>query len=50
MTNSEIAERLFISPRTVEKHVAAVISKLGAADRRDVVSVARDAGWRSTNG
>lgn len=50
LTNAEIADRLFISPRTVEKHVAAVIAKLDAADRREVVALARDAGWRPSNG
>jgi DNA-binding CsgD family transcriptional regulator len=44
LTNSEIAKRLFISPRTAEKHVAAVLSRLGAADRHEAVSSARRAG------
>jgi DNA-binding NarL/FixJ family response regulator len=34
-TNAEIAERLVVSPRTAEHHVAAVLTKLGAATRRD---------------
>ena len=33
LSNREIAQRLFLSPRTVEKHVAALLVKLGAADR-----------------
>lgn len=50
LTNQEIAQRLFISPRTAEKHVAAVISKVGAADRHEAVSVARRNGWLPKNG
>ncbi|HSK16293.1 MAG TPA: AAA family ATPase [Gaiellaceae bacterium] len=35
LTNAEIAERLVVSPRTAEHHVAAVLRKLGATSRRD---------------
>jgi DNA-binding NarL/FixJ family response regulator len=35
LTNAEIAERLVVSSRTVEHHVAAVLAKLGAPTRRD---------------
>ena len=35
LTNAEIADRLVVSPRTAEHHVAAVLTKLGAATRRD---------------
>jgi len=37
LTNAEIAERLVVSPRTAEHHVAAVLTKLGATTRRDAV-------------
>jgi DNA-binding NarL/FixJ family response regulator len=37
LTNAEIAERLVVSPRTAEHHVAAVLMKLGAATRREAV-------------
>ncbi|MGW4490146.1 ATP-binding protein [Amycolatopsis sp. NPDC004368] len=35
-TNREIADGLFLSPRTVEQHVAKVLRKLGARGRADV--------------
>ena len=42
MTNRQIAGRLFLSPRTVEKHVASLLSKLQAEGRDDLVAVALD--------
>lgn len=39
LTNKEIAERLFISPRTVENHVAAVFRKVGAGKRIELVTI-----------
>jgi hypothetical protein len=38
--NAEIAERLAISPRTVEAHVGNIISKLGAQTRTETVRIA----------
>ncbi|WP_370318178.1 MULTISPECIES: helix-turn-helix transcriptional regulator [unclassified Amycolatopsis] len=35
-TNRQIADGLFLSPRTVEQHVAKVLRKLGARSRTDV--------------
>src|SRR5262249_59744009 len=33
LPNKDIAARLYLSPRTVEKHVASLLLKTGAADR-----------------
>lgn len=34
LTNADIAERLFVSLRTAEHHVEAILTKLGVSDRR----------------
>src|SRR5262245_13786143 len=39
LTNAEIAERLFISVRTVESHVSTLLRKLDADDRRALARV-----------
>ena len=39
-TNTEIAERLFISNKTVDHHVSAILAKLDAHTRAEAVSVA----------
>ena len=43
-TNGEIATRLFLSPRTVEHHVSAILLKLDAASRREAVDIATTQG------
>ena len=32
-TNAQVAERLFLSPRTVDRHLSAIYGKLGVASR-----------------
>jgi len=43
-TNAEIAARLFISPKTADHHVSALLTKLGVANRRAVVVQADELG------
>ena len=43
MSNAEIADRLFVSSRTVDHHVSAILGKLGADTRSAAVATARDA-------
>jgi DNA-binding CsgD family transcriptional regulator len=40
LTDPEIARLLCIGTRTVESHVASILAKLGATNRRDAVSIA----------
>lgn len=44
LTNVEISERLFLSPKTVEKHVSSILAKLNVTSRRKVAQAARDRG------
>ncbi|MCA1844519.1 MAG: AAA family ATPase [Actinobacteria bacterium] len=44
LTNAELAQRLFISAKTVDHHVSAILAKLGVAGRRDAVHRARQLG------
>ncbi|MFV1991843.1 MAG: response regulator transcription factor, partial [Acidimicrobiales bacterium] len=44
LTNTEIADRLFVSHRTVENHVAAILMKLDVPNRDAAVETARSQG------
>src|SRR5262245_415033 len=54
LTNAEIADQLFVSVRTVETHVSALLRKLGATNRRALAGAAvpdaPGAAIRSPNG
>ncbi len=43
-TDRQIGQELFISHRTVERHVSNILAKLDAANRVEVVNVARESG------
>lgn len=48
LTTGEIADRLFLSRRTVEHHVSALLAKLGVSARQQAVKVAEEKGLLST--
>ncbi len=47
--NREIAEALFLSPRTVEAHMASVLRKLGVDSRQDLAPIALEDAARTEN-
>jgi DNA-binding CsgD family transcriptional regulator len=50
LTNTDIADRLFLSPRTVESHVSAVLTKLDSSTRKEAVARGRVEGLLAVNG
>ncbi|MGW6278481.1 ATP-binding protein [Kribbella sp. NPDC055071] len=44
LTNAEVADRLVLSVRTVDHHVAAILTKLGISSRREAIAAARALG------
>lgn len=47
LTNAELAERLYLSVKTVGHHVSVILAKLGVASRREAIRRARDLGLLS---
>jgi DNA-binding CsgD family transcriptional regulator len=45
LRNADIARRLFVSAKTVEHHVSAILAKLNASSRARAVARARELGW-----
>jgi DNA-binding NarL/FixJ family response regulator len=43
LTNRQIADRLFMSPHTVEAHLSAAYRALGIRSRRELIAIRRDA-------
>jgi DNA-binding NarL/FixJ family response regulator len=38
-TNADIADELFLSPKTVEHHVSAILTKLGVTNRTEAAAL-----------
>jgi DNA-binding NarL/FixJ family response regulator len=45
LSNAEIAQRLFISIKTVDHHVSAILAKLEAGSRAEAATLAIRRGW-----
>jgi DNA-binding CsgD family transcriptional regulator len=50
LSNRQLAGRLVVSPKTIEKHVGAVLRKTGAPSRTAAVMSALDRGWLPRHG
>jgi DNA-binding NarL/FixJ family response regulator len=50
LSNSEIADVLYISPATAKTHVSRIMMKLGARDRAQLVAIAYESGLVSPGG
>jgi DNA-binding CsgD family transcriptional regulator len=41
LRTATMAKRLFVSPKTIEHHVSAILAKLGVSSRAEAVALAR---------
>jgi DNA-binding NarL/FixJ family response regulator len=46
LTNKQISDRLFISPRTVQTHLSSILNKLGVENRAQLVRFAFEQGYQ----
>lgn len=46
LSNAQIAERLYLAPKTIRNNVSSILAKLNVADRTEAALRARDAGLR----
>jgi DNA-binding NarL/FixJ family response regulator len=44
LTTAQIAERLFVSPVTVRRHISSIVEKLGAPDRASAIRLYQESG------
>ena len=44
LTNAELADRLYLSAKTVDHHVSAILTKLDVPGRRDAIRRGRELG------
>lgn len=46
LTNKQISDRLFISPRTVQTHLSSILNKLGLENRAQLIRFAYEQGYQ----
>lgn len=49
LTNKQISDRLFISPRTVQTHLSSILNKLGLENRAQLIRFAYEQGYQAPN-